>query len=385
MESLEKLKERNPELTDDIRGAVVVIDVKTGAIRAWVEEPEFSENEYDLINQARRQAGSAFKAIFYGKLLERGWRLSCDDEGGGGPCKLYDFEPKGGGSVKKKNLYAGVWIPMGRGKDPHPIQNFPYEGIPRYRGTISPQIALAESRNSATESAVRGTFGSIAQPFWQIEIEGELEDFARRVGITSKLDPSLTTPIGSTEVTLLEMTRVFAAYARGCKKLPEYMLEGIKNARNESIEWHQLVEPQQVCDKRTYLQIVRGLRGTVELPHGTATQAKNQLGFQVFGKTGTATNNSGEATDNWFVGCTPSYCMGVWIGRDKKLPLGEKETGGKNALPVFIAVMEAIYKDKEKETFPDATNPLKPFVMPKEQSKTEEPDEPVKSENQDDY
>ncbi|MBI4121732.1 MAG: transglycosylase domain-containing protein, partial [Parcubacteria group bacterium] len=121
-ESLEKLKERNPELAQDIRGAAVVVDVKTGAIRAWVEEPEFGENEYDLINQARRQAGSAFKAIFYGKLLERGWRLRCDDEGNG-PCKLYDFEPKVVGSAKKKSSYTGVWIPMGRGKDPHPIQN----------------------------------------------------------------------------------------------------------------------------------------------------------------------------------------------------------------------------------------------------------------------
>ncbi|MFY9462051.1 MAG: transglycosylase domain-containing protein [Candidatus Sungiibacteriota bacterium] len=387
-ESLEKLKERNPELAQDIRGAAVVIDVKTGAIRVWVEEPEFSENEYDLINQAHRQVGSAFKAIFYGKLLERGWRLRCDDEGSG-PCKLYDFEPKVAGSAKKKGSYTGVWIPMGRGKDPHPIQNFPYEGIPRYRGTISPQVALTESRNAATESAVRGTFGSIAQPFWQIEIEGELEDFAKRVGITSKIDPSLTTPIGSTEVTLLEMTRAFATYARGCKKLGEYMVEGIKNAKNEPVEWHKPEEPQQVCDEKTYLQIVRGLRGVVELPHGTGSQAKSQLGFQVFVKTGTATNNAGEATDNWLIGCTPSYCMGVWVGRDKKLPLGEKETGGKNALPVFISTMKAIYQDKEKETFPDATDPMRPFAMPKENSegqpKAEEPAEPTEPEKQDDF
>jgi len=362
-----------------------VIDVKTGAIRVWVQEPEFSENEFDLIMQARRQAGSAFKAIFYGKLIERGWRFRCDDEGDG-PCKLYDFEPKIVGSVNKKSSYSGVWVPMGRGKDPHPIQNFPYEGIPRYRGIISPQVALAESRNAATESAVRGTFGSIAQPFWQIDIEGELEDFAKRIGITSKIDPSLTTPIGSTEVTLLEMTRALAIYARGCRRLNEYTIEGIKDASGKPLEWHKPEEPTAACDEKTYLQMIRGLRGVVELPHGTASQAKRELSFQLFGKTGTATNNRGDATDNWFIGCTPSFCMGVWIGREKKLPLGEKETGGKNALPVFIATIKAIYQDREKEIFPDATDPMKPFVMPKknseERTEIKEPDEVMQFEEQ---
>lgn len=388
-QSLNMLRERNPELADDIRGAAVVIDVKSGAVKAWVEAPEFSQNEYDLIVQARRQAGSAFKAIFYGKLVERGWRLNCSDEGNG-PCRLYDFEPKIAGFKRNKSSYMGVWIPMGRGKDPHPVQNFPYESLARYRGVVSPQTALAESRNSATESAVRGTFGSIAQPFWQIEIEGELDDFAKRVGITSKIDPSLTTPIGSTEVTLLEMVRVLTTYARGCKRSAEYMIEGIKNAKGEPVELRVDEEPKQVCDQRTYLQVVRGLRGVVELPHGTGVQAKAELGFQVFAKTGTATNNAGQATDNWFIGCTPSYCMGVWVGRDKKLPLGEKETGGKNALPVFISTMKVIYQDKEKETFPDATDPMRPFVMPKESPKEqskiiEEPAEPKNSEKQDDF
>ena len=185
------------------------------------------------------------------------------------------------------------------------------------------------------------------------------------------------------------MVRVFATYARGCKKLGEYMTEGIKNAKGEPVEGHIPEEAKQVCDQRTSLQILRGLRGTIELPHGTGAQAKAELGLQLIGKTGTATNNAGEATDNWFIGCTPSYCMGVWVGRDKKLPLGAKETGGKNALPVFIAVMKAIYQVREKETFPDATNPMKPFAMPKEnpkeQPKVEEPAEPKEPEKQDDY
>lgn len=382
-QSLAALRERNPELADDIRAAAVVLEVKTGAIKAWAEAPEASENEYDLIVQARRQVGSAFKAIFYGKLLERGWRLRCDDEGNG-PCTLYDIEPK-----PAENPRVGIRVPMGRGKPAHAIQNFPYEGIPRYRGPISPQVALAESRNAATESAVSRIGGSPVSPFWRIAVEGELEDFARRIGITSTIDPSLTTPIGSSEATLLEMTRAFATYARGCTRLADYMVEGIKNAKSEPIEEHQAGEPVKACEPRTGLQIVRGLRGAIELPHGTGFQAKNQLGFQVFGKTGTATNNTGQATDNWFIGCTPSYCMGVWVGRDKKLPLGEKETGGKNALPVFIAVMKAIYQDREKETFAEATDPWKPFVIPKENAKerqrNEELPEATTPDKPDDY
>ncbi|MCZ7626233.1 MAG: hypothetical protein M5R38_10920 [Candidatus Methylomirabilis sp.] len=96
----------------------------------------------------------------------------------------------------------------------------------------------------------------------------------------------------------------------------------------------------------------------------------------MMGKTGTATNEAGETTDNWFYGCSPSYCMAVWIGREKKLPmetvvetpsgrtLRVQETGGRNALPVFIKTMRAVYAHRPTEQFPEATDPKKPFVFP---------------------
>jgi membrane peptidoglycan carboxypeptidase len=93
------------------------------------------------------------------------------------------------------------------------------------------------------------------------------------------------------------------------------------------------------------------------------------------GKTGTATNGDGDTTDNWFFGCSPSYCMAVWIGREKKQPMETmidtpsgrqvkvQETGGRNALPVFIKTMRAVYENRLMEVFPEATDPTKPFLL----------------------
>jgi membrane carboxypeptidase/penicillin-binding protein len=125
--------------------------------------------------------------------------------------------------------------------------------------------------------------------------------------------------------------------------------------------------------------MIRGLRATVAFPHGTGKQAKKELDFPVMGKTGTATNQAGDTTDNWFIGCTPSFCMAVWIGREQKLPMTSydangkeiQETGGKNALPVFIKTMKAMYEAMPKEQFPEMTDPTQPF-RPSEKKETEQ-------------
>jgi penicillin-binding protein 1A len=83
---------------------------------------------------------------------------------------------------------------------------------------------------------------------------------------------------------------------------------------------------------------------------GTATSAQ-QLQRPVAGKTGT----TNDFTDAWFIGFTPSLAMGVWIGFDEKVTLGDKETGGKAALPIWIDVMQQVYKDKPVEQFEPGT------------------------------
>lgn len=349
--SIVAMQERNPELKD-LRGAAIMLDAKTGAMSIFAQWPPFRENEY-LANQIRRHAGSTFKPFQYTAMIEKKrWRLSCNDEGGG-PCGL-DDSPR-------------LAVSMGHGQKIHYIQNFPYQGIPRYRGITEPLTAIGESRNAATMSAVAGVRNSNVPKEYRVKKE-EIIDVAVRLGIQKpEVDPGLTVGIGSIDVSPLEMAVACAGFLGN--KVAPYAIQRIDNAGRTIYE--AAPQPSRpVLEERVSLAILRGLRATVELPHGTAQRAGRELDFPVIGKTGTATDWHGETTDNWFFGGTPSDCMVVWIGRDKKLPLkttidakGQKiqETGGRNALPVFIATMKAAQKDRPKEKFPESTDPHKPF------------------------
>ena len=233
------------------------------------------------------------------------------------------------------------------------------------------------------------------------------------------IDPGLTVAIGSIDVSPLDMA-VALTGLMGTRVEP-YVIEEIDGPSGEVAYavttkepeniFHKMVEEELLkklqAEKRRngyngdlnddekkkieddakqeadtlVLAITRGLRAPIELPHGTGRLVKTgdqkrhipKLDVQVMGKTGTATNEKGETTDNWFSGCSPSYCMAVWIGREKKLsmetevetPSGRKvkrqETGGRNALPVFIKTMQAVYENRLTETFPEATDPNRPF------------------------
>jgi len=362
-----EMVKRNPELAEDLRGAAFMVDARTGSIKVFTQEPSFKESEY-LLYQIKRHTGSAFKPFFYLAWLLKGGRLSCEDEGSG-PCRLDDSADRGDG----KSLLA---VPMGRAGDRKYIQNFPYQGLPRYRGVIPAMQALVESRNVATMSGVAGIRNSRASA--RISKE-EILEAANKLGVTlPEVDPGLTVAIGSIDVSLYEMVRAWIVMIGG-RIVEPYAVEEILDAKGKSIEAAELKETEIILAPDISFAITRGLRATVELPHGTGNRANEELvkklGVHVMGKTGTATDAEGETTDNWFVGCTPSYCMGIWIGRDKKLPMkttvvdGQpiQETGGRNALPVFIKTMQKIYETEPKDIFSEATDPKKPFKLkPKE-------------------
>lgn len=450
--------ERNPELTD-LRACAIVIHRSSGAILVWAEDPSFKENQFLLCSQANPQTGSAMKPLFYALWLRKGGRLSCLDEGNG-PCRLDDS--------------SGIAIPMGDG-DMHQIHNFPYQGLPRYIGIAEPLRCITESRNACTMSGVEKTWYSSAERFivpdpehegkvkkvriskeemlaFALELGIELETYkgdleeARKLGMLvdpkladklgishATVDPGLTLPIGSINVSPLEMAVMFATLTTGQLVKP-YGIEVIQDPAGNSMEPDRPLPKMvfykkekgevvvsgktieievEVPDEKLILGITRGLRATIELPHGTGQLARNgkwdeknqkwivpKLDFQVCGKTGTATRSvkdpitgekKSQTTDNWFIGCTPSYVAAVWIGRDKKLPLMKPEwegkttgqfTGGSTALPIFIEIMKALYETEPKESFPEATNPSRPFFYPapaKTPDVVVEPEEPAEN------
>ncbi|MDE2322965.1 MAG: transglycosylase domain-containing protein [candidate division NC10 bacterium] len=247
-------------------------------------------------------------------------------------------------------------------------------------------------------------------------------EVAQRFGLPEHtIDPGLTVAIGSIDVSPLDMA-VALAGLMGSRVEP-YAIEEIEEPSGDVVYDSTPREPENAFQKiveeelaarlelekvrggssgeltveerrkieadakseaeKLVLAITRGLRAPIEFTHGTGKLVTTgdpgrgipKLDFPVMGKTGTATNGKGETTDNWFYGCSPSYCMAVWIGREKKLPMetiietpgGRKikvqETGGRNALPVFIKTMKAVYENRPIETFPEATDPKKPFLF----------------------
>ncbi len=247
-------------------------------------------------------------------------------------------------------------------------------------------------------------------------------EVARQFGLPKDtIDPGLTVAIGSIDVSPLDMAVALAGLMGSrvepyaieeiegpsgdvvydtMPKAPENIfqkmieeelvaklqLEKVRNGLSSDLtgEERKQIEADAKPDaEKLALAMIRGLRAPIEFAHGTGklvttgdpSRGIPKLDFPVIGKTGTATNEEGETTDNWFYGCSPSYCMAVWIGREKKQPMetvvetpgGRKvrvqETGGRNALPVFIKTMAAVYEHRLTELFPDATDPKKPFVF----------------------
>ena len=401
-QTLEKMKTANPMLKQDLGGAAILVDAKTGAIRVWTQEPQFRENQYPL-NQFQRQTGSTFKPYFYAKWLEDGGRLSCADEGNG-PCQLNDS--------------PSVGAHMGNGVLKFFV-NFPYQGLPRYMGTIDAVVALTQSRNCATMSGVQMVINGVAMRVSKYEIlemaqrlgidivkrvedkckchipenfdSGTLNKLLFRGGVLEKnlpddtklkiarivyaldkeppLDPGLTVAIGSIEASPFELVRAMTGF--NGNYVEPYSVKIISDAAGAIVFRQQQQNGKQIFPDNLQAQIIRGLRSTVELLHGTAQKARS-LGVGLIAKTGTATNQDGDATDLWIKACTPSVCGVVWIGRKDKLPLkaenGENESGGKRALPVLMKILEEAYKDRPKDFYPEITDPAKPFVAPHPES-----------------
>lgn len=426
--SMDAMIKRNSDLAEDLRGLALMIDRK-GAIKVFAQEPGFNTSQYPL-TKTWRQAGSAYKPVAYGAMtFEFGLRWSCKDEGKG-PCLLRDS--------------PGLSIKMGK-RQWKQIRNFDNLRLADYAGMVTPLQALAESRNAATMSAVAGVYGGISHrvtveqimkfaagikiPFPTRDVEMAKNEGLRLLGHealaigipTNTIHPGLTVAIGSVEVTPDGLAKGYSALAFG-EAVEPFGIETIKNTagnviipqktesekvfekmyreklrrefykvhnndlvRDLSKEEERKIEEQAKTEaKRFWYTMLRGLRATAEIPTGTAHTMFKNLGFQICGKTGTATNAEGESTDNWFVGCTPSYVIVVWIGRDKKHPMPNtfeenkvkdkegneriiktkiQETGGRNARIVAEKVFKIAYAKRPKEFFPPETDPIKPFVF----------------------
>jgi penicillin-binding protein 1A len=207
----------------------------------------------------------------------------------------------------------------------------PHNYDEKYEGTISLRRALAQSRNiPALKLADKVGIRTV-------------EDYAHRFGITSPLPPYLPVALGAAEVTLMEQTSAFSVFPDdGVRFVPRYLTK-VTDYEGRVLE-ENYPGVKDVVSARTARLMTSMLQGVVQ--HGTAVAA-SILKLPLAGKTGT----TNDFTDAWFVGFSPGLTAGVWVGYDEKKSLGEKETGARAALPIWMDFMSTALAGKDSGKF----------------------------------
>jgi penicillin-binding protein 1A len=168
-------------------------------------------------------------------------------------------------------------------------------------------------------------------------------DYARRFGITSNLPPYLPVALGAAEVTLYEQTSAFSVFPNdGVRVTPRYITK-VTDYEGRVME-EDFPEVKDVISSRTARIMTAMLREVVL--HGTGIAASS-LKYPLAGKTGT----TNDFTDAWFIGFSPALTTGVWIGYDEKKTLGDKETGARAALPIWMDFMKTALAGKDPGEF----------------------------------
>ncbi len=306
---IERYEGRHPKAAGIVQGSVVVLKNRDGSILAEVGGRQVyrgrstAYSDFNRVRESLRQPGSAMKPLVYLAAFESG-HFSLET--------LVPDEPI---SVPNGNTNPVKWIAN-------------YDG--RFKGLIPVRTALAESRNAV---AVWMTA--------QIGIDALLRT-SRSLGIQTPLHPYLTTALGASEVNLLELASAYRAIASGVVAAP-HVIQSIALDGSDPVVSPR-VKPRPIGDAALVL-IQEGLRGVVVMPTGTAhALASRSFPLAVMGKTGT----TNDFRDALFVGSTyglDGITVAVRIGYDDNRSLGQQETGGRVALPVFRELMLGVYRD----------------------------------------
>jgi penicillin-binding protein 1A len=312
-EAMRLALEQEPE----VEGALLAIDPATGEVLAMVGGFDFARSEYDRATSARRQTGSLFKPFVYATAFASGWTLADT-------------------LVDEPTVFLDPRKPV-----PYQPENFSR----RYYETVTLRTALEKSANIATVKLLE-----------RIGCEPVI-DTARRLGVRSRLRPFPSLALGAFELTLLEVTSAYGAFANQGLLMEPYWIEEAVDRAGRTIHRARPRVTEAVSPQVAYL-MNRALTGVIR--HGTGHAAGEVLDHTLAGKTGT----TDDYTDAWFVGYSPRLVVGVWVGYDEPRSLGESETGGRAALPIWIEFMRRALEDVGDQPFPVppgiATAPVDP-------------------------
>lgn len=287
-----------------VQGSMMTLNAKTGEIVTMIGGYDFLTNKFNNAFQAYRQTGSAFKPFIYTAAIE--WGMTPDTTVSGAAININGWQPHN------------------------------YDGSTSC-GDLPLKSALAHSMNIPAVHLLQ-TVG--------IQTGAQM---VRRFGIKVPMAPYLPSALGATEVPLDQMVSAYSTFPNKGVRVEPHMVRRVLDRDGAVMEeWEKTT--YKVVSEYVALTMVSMMRGVIQ--GGTASAAQ-VLGVPLAGKTGTVNDH----TDVWFIGYTPTYVTGVWMGYPgRKKPLGNEMTGAAGALPYFIEFMRDFLKDKPKEDFPKAPN-----------------------------
>ncbi len=291
-----------------VEGALIAIDPSNGEIRALVGGYDFDRSEFDRAVQSRRQAGSAFKPFVFTAALDAG--LSLADTIFDEPTVFVD--PTTEDEYQPNNFYR------------------------KYYGITTLRDALEKSRNIAAVKLLN-----------QIGYRRTIE-VARRMGISSPLRPYPSMALGTMEVSLIDLTTAFSIFPNQGVSIEPHFIRYVTDRDGKMREDARPKVTEAIKADVAYVMTYL-LEGVTESGTGAAAAT---LKRPVAGKTGT----TDDLADAWFIGFSPSIVSGVWVGYDQKRSLGERETGSRAALPIWIDFMQAAHEGRPVEKFQRPAN-----------------------------
>lgn len=286
------------------QASLIAIDNATGEIKAMVGGYSFEQSKFNRATQAMRQTGSSFKVYVYSEALLQG----------ASPFDTVMDEP--------------VTYHVGD-------QNYsPHNYDEKFEGRITLRRALADSRNVPAVRLLD-----------HVGIENTIE-LARKFGISSPLPPYLPLALGAADLTLLEHTSGFTVFPDDGIHIDPTEIRRVSTYDGAILE-DDRPKVTDVIPPPVAQNMVAMLEDVVNF--GTGVRAKD-LGRPSAGKTGT----TNAFTDAWYIGFTPRITCGVWVGNDNpQISLGDKETGARAALPIWLEFMQKALAGKPVEQFPN--------------------------------
>ncbi len=296
----------------EAEAGLVAVSPMDGSVRALVGGFDFNRNKFNHVTQAWRQPGSSFKPFIYSAALEKGFT----------PATIVNDAPV---VVDAAQTGGQTW-------EPHN-----YDG--KYDGPMRLRTGLAKSKNMVSIRVLQAIGPQYAQ------------DYVTRFGFDAdKHPPYLTMALGAGSVTLWQMARAYSVFASGGYRIEPYVVQRIVDDRGNILAQAQPPragdESLRVIDARNAFVMDSMLRDVVR--YGTGARAMSLGRKDLAGKTGT----TNDLVDAWFAGYQPTLTAIAWVGFDQPRKLGNTETGGVAALPIWMSFMAKALKGVDETSHP---------------------------------